>query len=399
MTTTLFPSYPAEAYPGATYPGYAGTTTEYPILAPLPRPALTSHRVTSFLYELLDKHGKLIGPLDGVRPGGTLEWSAARSVKGSGQGITVVDTGQSIDWLGSRIRISRTITDATGTYTDPLGVWIPDYPTEKWTDTGRTWDVSLLDTTTLLDQRKIGATHTLAKGASVLTDARAYTLVATGAYGPWLDTARESIAITPSTKVAATDMTWPAGTTFLQIVNDELASINYWSLFADMAGVWHLDPYVDPTARELAWQFDDGANCIYTPAWDRTQNWGSVPTEVDLYTLGDSVTAPLQGVFQAPASWAGSEFQRGYAVTYTEQVNAADQATIDALAQRRYLSLASPQASVQIQHLPIPLLVNQAVRFRSTRAGIDGLFVVSNTRVPLAATGLQQTMLTEVLGG
>ncbi len=386
--TTLLAAYPGVFYPGTTYPGYMGTiTTLFPILTPALPPPLTSHRVTRFQYELLDSNGHLIGPLDGVQPGGSLAWSANQAVKGGGN-LTVNDSGQTIDWLSQRIRITAVVTDATGDTTIPLGVWIPSTPTDQWTDTGRTWPVALLDVTSLLDMRTITSNYTMPVG-EVVTDWIWNLLADTGL--PY--------ALTHSTLTTPVVRTWPAGTTYLQVVNDLLASINWLSLYADGLGVLHADPYTPPSQRGVAWSFEDGQSCIYSPSWQRTQDWSSVPNQVVLTTQGGATTAGLVSTFTAPTTAPWSSQSTGRVRTYAGQVNAADQATLDALAARMYAQLAAPQATVAIRHALVPLAVNQVTLFRSMRAGIPipRRHVVSSTKVTLTPTALTETTMTEVV--
>ncbi len=341
---------------------------------------LSGHRQTQFTYELLGKDLSLIGPLQGVQPGGSLDWSQDRSVKGGGS-LVLSDVGQQIVWASARIRIGMTVNGQTW----PLGVWVPAIPGEDWTGTGRTWQVSLLDMAKLLDVAALRTSYTVGAG-EVVTD-RIRSLI---------EGAGLTSAVTDSPQTKALASVWDPGTTRLQILSDLCDASNYLSVYADGWGAIHADPYIPPSQRPVVYEFVDGANCIYTPEWGRTQDWDDVPTEVVLTTEGDDTTPGLIAYYKGPDSSPASEAARGYAVTYVEQVDATDQPTLDALAQRRWLDKSTPQGTVTIRHMPVQLAVNDAVRFCSSRAGLDGTYVVQSTRLTLAGTELAETALTEV---
>lgn len=357
------------------------------IIPPAPR-ILTGHRTTGFTFERLDRYGNLLGPLEGVVPGSlTLEWSTARSVHGSGQGLTVENIGQSVDWLSDRIRVSAAVTDAAGVTSWPLITAVPDVPDDQWDPVAESWEVPLLDVTALLDRRSLQ--NPFKPSAGVVTEI-VQNLI------DWTSLPR---AVTWDAHTFDVLPRYETGESLLAVCNDALGRINYFSLYADGNGTVHGDPYQRPQDRPKVWDFIDGETCIYQPAWSRSRDWSSIPTEVVLSTTGTDTDPGMTAYYQAPPDAPASEARRGFAVTYYENVEAPDQATLDALAVRRYHDRASVASKVTIQHMPIPLRTNDVVRFRSSRAGIDALFVVSNTKLTAAAKALATTVLTEVVIG
>ena len=88
--------------------------------------------------------------------------------------------------------------------------------------------------------------------------------------------------------------------------------------------------------------------------------------------------------------------RRGRWISLSETgVEAADQATIDALARRRLIDASTPQATLQIQHMPIPIVPNDAGGFRSQ--GVDARVVVKSVEYQLDPTALAKTKLLEVI--
>lgn len=342
---------------------------------------LAGHRQTSFTYQLLDKNLNLVGPLQGVQPGGSLDWSSDRSVKGGGS-LTISDLGQNIQWAGARIQIGVAVNGRSW----PLGVWVPAIPGEDWDTAGGTYSVSLLDLSRILDVWAMPTTYSVAVGDTI-TDH--ITSLITGA--------GLRAAVTPSPLTVSTAKVWDAGTTRLQILGDLTDMANYLQVFADMGGTIRAVPYQAPSQRTPTWQFLDGSNCIYAPTFGHDQDWDDVPTEVLLTTAGDDTTPGLSSYYRGPDSHPASQANRGFAVTYVEQVDAPDQTTLDALAKRRWVDLSTPTGTITISHMPIPLAVNDAVRFASSRAGLDGTCVVQSTTVHLSATDLAETSLTEVV--
>lgn len=347
--------------------------------------ALTANRTTTIAVELLTAAEATAGKLDGVT-GGSVVYTAAKSVHGSAS-FTVADNGQAVDWLTARFRPSVTI-DGYGTTT--LGVFLVSEAPEAWGDTGRVWSVKLLDKCTILDQDAVGAAYTLDAG-TVVTTAIVTLIQSTG---------ETNIAITPSAATLLNPLVWPAGTTKLQIVNDLLSTINYFSLFCNGDGQYRGEPYVKPASRPTVWDFLDGSDCIYVPGLTKDVDLFAIPNKVIAITQGNGSTAALVSTATntdptSPYSTVG----RGRTITYVATgVEAADQATLDAFASRRLIELTAPTASIDIQHAFVPALAfNRAVRFRRQPADIDARHVVGKTEVSLDPTALVKSTLTEVV--
>ena len=346
---------------------------------------LTANRTTTIRVELLTAVEAPAGTLDGVR-GGSVVYTSAKSVHGSAS-LTVADNGQSVDWLTARIRPVVTIAGYGDT---ALGVFLAAEAPESWGDTGRVWAIKLLDKCTILDQDAVDEAYALAAGA-VVTDEVVTLIESTG---------ETNIAVTPSSATLVNPLVWPAGTTKLQIVNDLLSTINYFSLFCNGDGQFRGEPYVKPASRPVVWSFLDGSDCIYLPGLTKDVDLFAIPNKVIAITQGDGDTAALTSTATNtdPAS-PYSTVSRGRTITYVVAgVEAADQATLDDFAERRLIELTTPTASIEIQHAFVPdLAFNRAVQFRRTPAGIDARHVVSKTEISLDPTALAKSTLTEVV--
>jgi hypothetical protein len=348
--------------------------------------ALTINRTSSVRMEVLTATGAQAGTLDGVLSGSVV-YTAAKSVHGSAS-LTVVDSGQAVDWLTVRIRPVLTIAGYGDT---ALGVFLPSEAPEDWSDTGRVWPVKLLDKCTILDQDKVTATYALDAG-TVVTTAIVSLIESTG---------ETNHSITPSAAALASPLIWDPGTTKLQIVNDLLSTINYFSLFTNGDGQYRGEPYVKPAARPVAWEFLDGSNCIYLPTFSKDVDLFAIPNTFTATTQGDGTTAGLTStaINSDPVS-RYSTVSRGRTIAADPAlgVEATDQGTLDAYALRRLIELTTPTATIAIQHAFVPgLSFNNAVRFRRVPAGIDGRHVVSKTEISLDPTALAKSTLSEVV--
>lgn len=346
---------------------------------------LTGNRVTAFTYERLDKEENLIGELQGVS-GGSVDWTQSASVKGAGS-ISIVDQDQGIDWLSERIRITAHIEGLEPFY---VGIWIPSVPTESWSDLGRTWDVQLMDKCTIPDQDAIEATYSVPADTYVV-----------GAVIDLLDSAGESTAAIDidNSETLSSPMTWVAGTTKLQIINDILDAANYFSLWADMNGSFRVSKYEAPADRAILWELIDGDTSIYSPEFSREQDIFSVPNKMVCTTTGDDTTEGLYSVYTNEDPTSPFSYQaRGRWVSKVEETEATDQITLDAYTQRRLIESTSATATVDITHALVPnWTVNSAVRLANAPAGIDHRHVITKTTVPLDPTQLATSTLEEVV--
>jgi hypothetical protein len=361
-----------------------GAARVLPVRILTPDEILQGNRTTTFSYNILDVNDAPIGTLDGVTDG-ELDWVANSVVKGGGK-ITVVDEGQTINWLTARIQPVMLV---AGLPPQPLGVFLAAEAPDSF-DQGRTWDVKLLDKSTIPDQDTVAATYALAAG-SVVTDAVIALLASCGIV---------NYAVTPSTKVLDGDNVWSPGTSKLHIINDLLDTINYFSLYSNFYGQLVAEPYVVPAQRPIMYEFIDGPGSIYQPQFTRDMDIWSIPNRVTLIGVGDGTAAALTSTIDnvdptSPYSIAN----RGRVIGKTETgVEAVDQAALDALARSRLIELTSPTAGQEINHAAVPgLAINQATRFRRVPAGIDARHVVSKTKIILDGTALATTTLTQVV--
>jgi hypothetical protein len=354
-----------------------------PVRVFTPEEILTGNRSTKFYLDVLSNSDAPLYRLDGVTDG-ELDWIANAVVKGGGR-ISVRDVNQNVDWLNVHIRPVMLI---EGLPSQNLGIFLVSEAPESYGN-GRSWDIKLLDNTTILDQDTINATYAIAAG-QVVTDAIVTLLTGAGI---------TNYAVTPSAATLAADVVWGVGTSKLRIINDLLAIINYFSLYSNFDGQMRGDPYILPANRPLFYEFLDDNKSIYIPEFNRDNDIWKIPNRVTLVGIGDGTTAALTSTVDNvnPAS-PYSQVTLGRVKGITETgIEAASQAILDSLAAKRLNELTSPTAGVEISHAPVPgLAVNQAARFRRLTAGIDHRHVVSKTAINLNGKALATTTLTQV---
>lgn len=351
----------------------------------MPSDPLTGNRSSRVRVDVLTRLEAPKGTLAG-EIGGSVDYTTHAAVKGGGR-LSVVDVGQVVDWLNDRV---RPVLIVEGIGETPLGVFMAAEAPEAWGGTGRTVTVGLVDKLSILDQDAVDTTYALAAG-QVITTAVATLISSTG---------ETNMAITPSPAVLSGPLVWDPGTTKLQIVNDLLAAANYFSLFCDGTGQYRAEPYVRPAARAIVAELVDGPTAMYLPALTRDVDIYAIPNKFIAVGVGDSVTPALVSTAtnEDPSSPYSFPSRGRWIVRTDTGVEAANQSTLDAYAQRRLIELTSPTSSVEIEHAYVPgLAINDAVRFRRVPAGIDARHVVSRTETPLDPTALVKTTLTQVV--
>lgn len=371
---------------------------------------LYGSRSTSYRYELLthnaDGTDSLSGYLDGVLTGGTANWQWNQAVKGSAsirvQDLAVAQPGMTRvgDVTLNTIRI-RPVLVVDGLPEIPLGVFLVTSGPETWADTGRVFQLELHDRTTVLDQDQITTTFTADTATPIMT--QIVNLIATAG--------EKFVADGTETRKLTNAAVWPVGTTKLQIVNDLLKALNYNSLTITGLGDFRATPYVRPAARTISYallnginrELIDGAMSIYQPDWNRDRDVYGVPNKVVTVGQGTGTTAPPTGSYSntdpsSPFSYAARGRWIVSTITGVQTPSTGDPvAFLNALAQASLIAQSSPQATVTVKHLPLPLFPGDVMRFASTPAGIDKRHVVVGLQLELSPTGLMQSNLQELI--
>ena len=346
-------------------------------------------RRESWRWELLNLDDSPAGTLDGVETG-RLEFSIFNTIRSGGSLTWAGDVADMPDWNKVRVQPHYMATFPNGTTASwPLGIFLPAAPTVQHADDGATVSVELYDKLLVLDQDVVQNTYSVPAGSVVTTVVKAVITAASGS--------ASLLAVTDSPETLSKAMVWEAGTSRLRIVNDLLASINYFSLWCDGLGAYRAEPYVAPLSRPLERNFRDDAESIYEAGFSHERDVFTTPNKVVLVGQSDGTTPALMSTAINEDGGPLSFAVRGRWIAHVEQgVEATSQAVLDALAVRRLAELQQTASVIEINHAPIPLDLNDAVAFRRQPAGLDLRAVVQSMTFSTDPGSLVRTRLREV---
>lgn len=378
-------------------------------------------------YEIVveDRDGKALGPLEGVT-GGELTWYANASVKGTGTiDLTDVqmnslarfdlsgDPKSGPTWSSIRLRVTGVI---EGWGTEPLGVWVPSVPIEKWTASGRSWSVEVADMCTLPDsdtwfEAPAGSTayrpsaFHAPKGANVIQLVRDKLLAQVDPVDPTNPDRlrRQSKIENDPAAILNRNLSFGVETTLLKIINDLLDAVDYFSLWVDGDGFFQTTKYAAPAKRPPKWvaegAFTAGRAAVWSPEYEVEKDLYTVPNRLVAISQAEEGEPSLVGMAELPGTHPLSRQYRGRWITQVEtDVAKTTQKELDAWAARRLETLAGVTMSTTIQHLWMPgLKPNDTLRLVGPGLGDAGMYsTVVKTTLSLNPLSLCQTDLREV---
>lgn len=340
---------------------------------------LRGYRQESWYVLAFDRNGVPLGEFDGCQSLNA-DWTSARPVRGTG---SLSWEGESApDWLNLLLQPWYRATFADGSYVEwPLGLFIPATPEESWEDGTLSQDVDIYDRLLVLVEDEIDTTYVLPAGAITTEEIRI--ILNDGGI------ADKDISLADSSATLANSMVWEPGTTRLQMVNDLLASLNYFSLWADGYGTFHGDPYVAPQDRPVALVLEDAPDGIYDPKFSHLRDGFKVPNKYVGVSRGSGETEALISVATNtdPAS-PFSQPSRGRWITESDSgIEATDQATLDAIVARRLAEATQVASDVSLSIWTMPLAVNDIVTFGNSDADVDFRATVQSTKIELQTDG------------
>jgi hypothetical protein len=373
---------------------------------------LYGNRTTAWRWEVFEHVGSvdsLLGFLDGVVVGSaTLSELLYASVKGKGTlRIADLETAQAgmlrvRDLPLSSMRI-RPVQLIEGLPEIEWGMYLISAAPEEWSDTGRVLTVELLDKATVLSQDEISETYSVDTSTPILSAVAAV-----------VASAGESIEVDAEvTKTLSSPMVWPTGTSKLTIVNELLAALNYNSLRVDRNGSFRATPYELPADRSSTYELlnlprelIDGEQSIYNKAWTRDQDLYGVPNKVVAVQSATGDEEALIGEYtntdpSSPFSYvsrgnrwitrtlSGVETPEGTALEVV--------AFLEDKARRALIAASSPQATVEVSCLPIPVRSGDVVQFKNVPAGINARHVITSIDLGAYPLGIMNLKLTEMV--
>lgn len=362
--------------------------TSHPLVVTAVDP-LVDHRDEVWRYDLLDNTDAVVGQLEGVEEGGTLEFSVHNTIRSSGSlpitGSEVVD----IDWDAHRISPWYSLDG--GVTWEQWGIYLPTTPEVEWVDGEPSAQIDLFDKLAIPAGAKTAEWYAVDAGSNPIEAALAVLNLS----------GTQRVVYEPTTETLQVPMTWEPQTTHLRIINDLLASANYFSLWVDSGGAFRMDPYVSPSSRGTVFTFRSGVAAIHEGRIRRRLDTFDVPNRVKLIGTSDGDTPPLVSAAATDES-ADNPFsfdRRGRWVDYVTTVETTSQSVLDATAARRLIEVQSPSASLTIRHAPIPLdqlPLNAVVRLNDLPSGLDKRGALQSFTVTMATGALVDAKLVEL---
>lgn len=281
-------------------------------------------RLEAFRYDLLDYQNNFKAPLQTVQSGNVA--NAALADKKRIAKFTIRDDG-TINFLSDRIKPWYRLKMQDGGWAEfPLGVFLPSTPPRQDDPAGViTRDVEAYDQLQVLADDKVEDRYTVKAGAVFTTEVKN---LLTGA-GITL------YNITTSPLTLPADRDWDPATPKLQIINDLLGAINYRSLRFDADGFAIVEPYVTPDVRAPEDTYADDSTSVILPGVQQALDLFAVPNKwVLVVSQPDRPTLKSVYINSNPNSPTSTVSRGRTIMADVVQVDAADQATLDAMAQR-----------------------------------------------------------------
>lgn len=344
-------------------------------------PIFRGHRIEHHWVELLDENDNPVRVLSGTSDG-TVTQNIDAPIRGGFQ--FTLKGNDDIRWMRARFRPWVMVNGKPW----PLGVYLASSPDLNRDGTAMsTYTVAAHDKLIILEQDKVTETYSVPEGAEVV--GHVVSLIAS--------TGETAMAVTQTPATTRTAMTWQVATPKRKIINDLLTHINFSSIWVDYYGQYRIQPHQEPREKPTRATFREGETSIHSPEWSRSQDIANVPNQVILVAAGSDEQEEMVAYAQnndpaSPYSWQ----ERGERyVSRSYDVNASDQATLDALAQRYLANATRAVAHLTLQHAVVPLDPGDVVRFVSgpvdTRAQVKEFSIPLQTGAPVSATWTEVT--------
>lgn len=360
-------------------------------LTAAPRDALTADQVTYLLrdsssvdiergLEVLDLNLAVVEDISDDFLGGTV----TRNNQATIHGTCTLTIARDVDYGNQLLRPYLTLTADGVSARFNGGVFVPRKPQTAYGASLLSNAVTGSDRLLQLN-RPVGDAYNVPSGANYLTAIRqvfidsgvtasnvlidttasALEVPAPGRSWPLLAPTTPSASTAPVDAVAGTSN----ATTWLQIVNDLLGSINYRGVWVDADGLFRCDRYLDPAQRpvEFSLDYDDPLRNIIATSRTMTRDVSQVPNvwifqRQNMTDAGGSPVEPVEGAGQYTVTnqsdgdtsidaRGGGQIGRYVSVV---PLNAADQATLVSLGDRQVASDKQVATTWTVATSPLP---------------------------------------------
>lgn len=294
--------------------------------------------------DLLDQDLGFIEEASDDLQGGTIHRSMAARIHGT----CTLHLSRQLTWADTLVRPWMLLSDGAQSSRFDLGVFVLTTPQRPVGETPETVSVQGYDRLYLLD-RQVGDSYEVAAGAGYVAAMR-QAISDAGLSGALIDSTAQDSELPEA-------MVWPLvpgggsgqPATWLGVLNDLAAAVNYTGFWADELGRFRCGPYADPSTRPVEWVFD--ADSPATIVADRTvieDGWQQPNLWIFLQANRTDAPSEGDGIFTV------DESGDGLAWPVQTTVDVADQAALEAFAARAVAASKRRASTLQVSTGPFP---------------------------------------------
>jgi len=310
--------------------------------------------------------------------GGSVTRASYATLHGSAS-LTVT---RELPWGSALVRPYLTLTDGVDTARFNLGAYFTNTPERDLTEFPISYAVECQDILAVLDD-PVGDAYAVAKSQSYLTAVESI-LLSRGVVKYSIDQDAASVLL-------PTDRTWmfDESTTWLTIVNDLLGAVGYAGVWSDWDGFIRCTNYVSPRLRATEWTYDTelltsmlGSRTTHRDFFSAPNRWVFYRTNI----LDGAAPVEGNGMYTYVNLYDGdtSVEQRGREITRVVGIDAADQASLEASAQRTIDADAAIPTKIRANTFPNPLHWHfDVIRVEDTWMGPPAKVLSSQWTLPL----------------
>lgn len=275
--------------------------------------------------DLLDSEDRVVEDLTDTLVGGTITYQDGAAV------TCQLQVDRDLAWGVDRVRPWTEITSSTGSAWFEMGVFLLTTPARQAGATPTLWDVQGYDKLVLLDV-VVPRTVSLPSGTDVLTTVRDLIAEAGGGTRVLIDSTATAVTL-PAGKA------WTLGDTYRTVIDDLLTTVGYDPLWCDWTGTYRSAPHQPASERGAEWTYDasDPRTMVGPDRQSHADLWAA-PNHWIVLADNPGLTVPTAGNGMTTRTnqsvGAASVDSRGRTITEIVRVDAANQAALEAQADR-----------------------------------------------------------------
>lgn len=279
---------------------------------------LTGSRTVKFEYDLLNKDEKKIGSLSNVEC--SISFDADGEVKKTANISLNEKDFKEIDFISERIRPVFCLKIKDNWIKWNQGIFLLSAPGRVERDGGIYRDIEAYDGLLILKEDKIDNRYLIRSGTNYTNEIRQL-IISSGI---------TKISIQESDLTLSIDKEYEIGTSKLEIINDLLLSINYYSLYVDNNGFFVAKKYINPKERTYEFEYLTDEKSITTYGASEILDTFEIPNKFVRYVTNPESDYLISTFINDKSSNKLSTVSRGRIITDIEAINdIADQVTLD----------------------------------------------------------------------